>query len=65
LGPEYAAFLEIMRELRPRLAREFPDFQQRRAVWYRLAESPALQLLRENKPAEARAAIEALIAAES
>lgn len=52
-GPEYAAFLELMRELREPLARRFPDFQQRRAVWYALVDSDILDLFRAGEPERA------------
>jgi siroheme synthase-like protein len=53
LGPEYAAFLEIARNLRDEIASRVPDFNRRRALWYDLVDSPALQLLAENKPQQA------------
>ncbi len=53
-GPEYAAFLDICRSLRQRIKTAIPDFSRRRALWYRLIDSPALDLLRGRKDAEAR-----------
>lgn len=60
-GPEYAAFLEMCRALRDRLKRGVPEFERRKAFWYRLVESPALGLLREGKRAEADALKETLL----
>jgi siroheme synthase-like protein len=45
-GPEYGAFLELMQELRQPLAEQYPDFQQRKDMWYRLVDSDILDLLR-------------------
>ncbi len=53
-GPEYAAFLTICQSLRQRIKRAIPDFDRRRALWYRLVESPALDLLRAGNESEAR-----------
>jgi len=60
-GPEYARFLEICRSLRERLARLYPGFLERKTLWYRIVDSPALTLLREAREPEALAAIEAEI----
>lgn len=45
-GSEYGRLLEIAREMRPELARRFPDFAQRRRVWYALADAPLIPMLR-------------------
>lgn len=63
LGPEYAAFLEIVRSLRTRIAQEIPDFSRRREIWYQLVDSPALELLREGRAEEVTALIESIISA--
>jgi precorrin-2 dehydrogenase/sirohydrochlorin ferrochelatase len=60
-GPEYAAFLELMRELRHPLAARYPDFQERRARWYALIDSDLLELLRDGKTALARQRAQAII----
>lgn len=52
-GPEYALFLEWMQALRPEIAREIPDFQERRRRWYELVDSDILQLLRDGRLDEA------------
>jgi precorrin-2 dehydrogenase/sirohydrochlorin ferrochelatase len=52
LGPEHARFLELAGMLRAPLARLWPDFETRRALWYRLIDSDVLHLLRRgNEPA--------------
>jgi precorrin-2 dehydrogenase/sirohydrochlorin ferrochelatase len=60
-GPEYATFLEICRGLRARLARLVPAFLERKAIWYGIVDSPALDLIRAGKTREAEAAIESLL----
>jgi siroheme synthase-like protein len=60
-GAEYARFLEICRTLRDRLALQFPDFAERKAVWYRIVDSRALELLKAGRGADAEAEIERAI----
>lgn len=60
LGPEYARFLELAGQLRDGLAAAVPDFEQRKALWYRLVDSDVLSLLRAGDEAGARARIEEL-----
>jgi siroheme synthase-like protein len=60
-GPEYAAFLEMCRSLRERVKRTIPDFERRRALWYRLIDSPALELLRMGREKEARDQIDSQV----
>ncbi|HEU5169110.1 MAG TPA: siroheme synthase CysG [Gemmatimonadales bacterium] len=54
LGDEYARFLELAAELRPRLARAYPAFEERKHLWYRLVDSDVLTLLRAGEEARAR-----------
>lgn len=54
-GPEYEVFLDWMAALRDPMARHFPDFETRRAVWYRIVDSDILSLLRGGRENEARA----------
>jgi precorrin-2 dehydrogenase/sirohydrochlorin ferrochelatase len=53
-GPEYAALLELLRELREPLAQRYPSVQERRALWARLLDSDILDLLRADQPDLAR-----------
>jgi uroporphyrin-III C-methyltransferase/precorrin-2 dehydrogenase/sirohydrochlorin ferrochelatase len=46
IGDEYGRFLELAAELRTELARAVPDFERRKAIWYRLVDSDVLALLR-------------------
>ncbi len=53
-GPEYADFLELLAELRNPLTGAVPDFEERRALWYRLVDSDVLDLLRAGQRQRAR-----------
>lgn len=45
-GPVYARYLALLRRLRPLVRQAYPyDFEARRAAWYRMVDSPALDLL--------------------
>ncbi|HXR74373.1 MAG TPA: bifunctional precorrin-2 dehydrogenase/sirohydrochlorin ferrochelatase [Bryobacteraceae bacterium] len=46
IGEEYAAFTEMLGELRSDIAASIPDFEIRRHLWYRLVDSDALLLIR-------------------
>lgn len=60
-GPEYARYLELLRSFRPLVLRAYPhDFAARKAAWYRMVDSPALELV---ALGEAEAAREVLRAA--
>lgn len=45
LGPEYERFLELGGQLREPLARHIPDFETRKALWYKLVDSDMLEQL--------------------
>ena len=45
LGTEYERFLELSGQLREPLARHVPDFETRKAIWYELVDSDALNLI--------------------
>ncbi len=61
IGPEYGALLEILKKARPRITSGIGDFGARRALFYRIVDSPALALLREGRQTEAEALIAAFI----
>ncbi|HEX3553965.1 MAG TPA: bifunctional precorrin-2 dehydrogenase/sirohydrochlorin ferrochelatase [Thermoanaerobaculia bacterium] len=61
LGEEHARFLEIAGDLRAPLARRWPDFETRRAKWYRLIDSDVLHLLRRGDEDRALARIEEIL----
>ncbi len=46
-GPEYGELIEIMRELRPTMAKRFPHTSDRRRVWRALAQAPLIPALRQ------------------
>ena len=45
LGPEYERFLELAGHLREPLARQIPDFETRKALWYELLDTEILEVL--------------------
>jgi siroheme synthase-like protein len=51
-GPEYAAFLDFAKALRPEVSRRIPSFRRRQQFWYALVESEALDLLRHDLDAD-------------
>ncbi|MEO6195445.1 MAG: bifunctional precorrin-2 dehydrogenase/sirohydrochlorin ferrochelatase [Thermoanaerobaculia bacterium] len=61
LGPEHARFLELAGMLRAPLARLWPDFETRRALWYRLIDSDVLHLLRRGNESAALARIKEIL----
>ena len=54
IGHEYARFLELAGMLRAPIAARYPDFEQRKALWYQLVDSDVLDLLRQGDEAAAR-----------
>lgn len=61
LGPEYERFLELAGELREPLARNVPDFETRKALWYELVDSEILDVLAEGDEAAAREIISRVV----
>lgn len=61
LGPEYAAFLEIVGRFRERLSSLLPDFATRKAVWYQLVDSPAIEILKRGDRPAAEAELENIV----
>lgn len=61
VGPEYDTLIALMDALREPMQRHVDDFQTRRDRWYRLVDSNVLDLLRQNRPGDARARIEAIV----
>jgi len=52
IGPQYERFLELSGQLREPLARNIPDFETRKKLWYELVDSDILELLsQDNEPA--------------
>jgi siroheme synthase-like protein len=63
LGPELADLVELFGEVRPAIMATGRPFADRRALWYRLVDGPALEHLRAGRADEARRAIAAEVAA--
>ena len=61
LGPEYGELVDLLAQLRARLAERVPDFAERRALWYELVDSAALADLRAGHRARARRRLRARI----
>ena len=61
LGPEYERFLELAGELREPLARQVPDFETRKALWYELVDSEILNALARGDEAAAREIISNIV----
>src|SRR5918996_3457887 len=61
IGPEYERFLELAGELREPLARQIPDFETRKAMWYELVDSEILDVLARGDEAAAREIISNIV----
>lgn len=61
IGPEYARFLELAGELREPLARQLPDFETRKALWYELVDSEILDVLADGDEKKAREIISRVV----
>lgn len=61
LGFEYERFLELAGELREPLARNIPDFETRKALWYELVDSEILDVLAGGDEAAAREIISRVV----
>ena len=57
IGPEYSEFLSVAAAIRSRIRSSGLSFGERRRIWYRLVDSPALELMREDRGNEAERAI--------
>lgn len=54
-GPAYAEYLRLLRTFRPLVQQTYPhDFEARKAAWYRLVDSPALEHLAQGEVETAR-----------
>lgn len=61
LGPEYEHFLELTGELREALARNVPDFEVRKALWYELVDSEILEVLARGDEKAAREIVSRIV----
>ncbi len=62
-GPEYAAFLDVLRELRPGITAGFANFETRKHLWYKLVDSEALTLVSAEQTQAAREVLTGLLKA--
>lgn len=60
-GPEYGAFLELLKNSRAEIAERIGDFDARRELWYQIVDSEVLALLRADKREAAQQVLRALI----
>jgi len=61
IGPEYKELLDFLRHLRPEINARIGDFEKRKKLWYDIADSEALTLLRSGQLNSAFALIRDLI----
>ena len=61
LGPEYERFLELAGELREPLTRQVPDFETRKALWYKIVDSEILDVLARGDESAAREIISRVV----
>jgi len=61
IGPEYGGFLRLAAAIRDRIRSSGLSFGERRRVWYRVVDSPALDLLRAGLRDEAEQTIERIL----
>jgi siroheme synthase-like protein len=60
-GAQHGQFIEMLGQLRPEMLQRFPDFDCRRAIWYKLVDSPALDRLQAGRPEAALAELRAIL----
>lgn len=60
-GPGYGEFLRTVGRMRERLAGLFPEFGERKRVWYRLVDSEALERFERGDAEAARQALEGVV----
>jgi siroheme synthase (precorrin-2 oxidase/ferrochelatase) len=61
IGPEYAALLAMLKEVRAEITQRVTDFETRRALWYRIADSELLEMLRNDHASEAQHCLRQMI----
>lgn len=62
IGPEYAIFLQILKEVRPQITAQIPDFGTRRDLWYRIVDSDVLSKIRAGDQASAEQTVRQMVA---
>ena len=61
IGPEYGQFLSLAKAIRGRIRESGLSFAERKRIWYRVVDSPALELLRAERAEEAKQAIACIL----
>jgi siroheme synthase-like protein len=61
VGPHHARFLALAGKLRQPLAEHIPDFETRKALWYRLVDSDVLEMLARGDEESALQKISAIV----
>lgn len=61
IGPEVERFLELVGQLREPLSQHVPDLETRKALWYELVDSDALNLLAQGDEPAARETISKIV----
>jgi len=61
IGPEYGQFLSLAAAIRASVRKSGLGFTERRRIWYRVVDSPALDLLRAGQRDEAERAIAGIL----
>jgi siroheme synthase-like protein len=61
VGPEYEVLLAMLKEARPEITRRIPDFEARKALWYRVVDSELLNMLRIGHEGEAHRFLKQMI----
>jgi precorrin-2 dehydrogenase / sirohydrochlorin ferrochelatase len=61
IGPEYRELLEHLRQIRPEITSRIKDFEKRKQLWYAIADSEALTLLKRGEHEAALRLIRQLI----
>lgn len=61
IGPEYAVFVDMLKQVRGEIKQRIPDFAARRELWYRMVDSAALEKIRAGNAQGAREQIRELI----
>lgn len=61
IGPEYGELLEELRRIRPEITSRIDDFEKRKQLWYAIADSEALALLKRGEHEAALNLIRTLI----
>ncbi len=54
VGPEFELLLNMLKEVRPEITTRIPEFDARKALWYKIVDSELIDLLRDGQHEAAR-----------